>query len=47
MVLPLIAVAVGAGVGGAAFAIKNLYHVCQPNEILIFAGSSQVMNGRD
>ncbi len=47
MVLPLIAVAVGAGVGGAAFAIKNLYHVCQPNEILIFAGSRQPMNGSD
>ncbi len=47
MVLPLIAVAVGAGVGGAAFAIKNLYHVCQPNEILIFAGSRQAVAGRD
>ncbi len=47
MVLPLIAVAVGAGVGGAAFAIKNLYHVCQPNEILIFAGSRQPVNGRN
>jgi len=47
MVLPLIAAAVGAGIGGAAFAIKNLYHVCQPNEILIFAGSRHAVGDRE
>jgi flotillin len=30
------------GLGGSAgwFVIKNLYHICQPSEVLIFAGSS-------
>lgn len=45
MVLPLIAVVAGGVIGGTAFAIKKLYHVCQPNEILIFAGSRQPITG--
>lgn len=45
MVLPLIAVVAGGVIGGTAVAIKNLYHVCQPNEILIFAGSRQPITG--
>jgi flotillin len=31
----------GLGVGAGALVIRNLYYICQPNEVLIFAGSSQ------
>lgn len=30
----------GAGTGTGFFVIRNLYYICQPNEVLIFAGSS-------
>lgn len=29
----------GAGSGAGLFVIRNLYYICQPNEVLIFAGS--------
>lgn len=29
------------GTGAGVFVIKNLYYICQPNEVLIFAGSSR------
>jgi flotillin len=32
--------------GSGYFIIKNLYYICQPNEILIFAGGSQRMGDR-
>lgn len=38
--IALIAV-LGAGSGAGLFVIRNLYYICQPNEILIFAGSSR------
>ena len=31
----------GLGTGAGVFVIKNLYYICQPNEVLIFAGSSR------
>lgn len=31
----------GVGTGAVALAIRNLYYICQPSEVLIFAGSSQ------
>ena len=41
----LIILLVAAGLG--SFSIKSLYYICQPNEVLIFAGSSRKMgNGR-
>ncbi len=41
----LIILLVAAGLG--SFSIKNLYYICQPNEVLIFAGSSRkVGNGK-
>jgi flotillin len=30
----------GLGTGAGALVIRNLYYICQPNEVLIFAGSS-------
>lgn len=33
-------------VGLGSLSIKNLYHICQPNEVLIFAGSSRQMGDR-
>jgi len=32
--------------GLSTFTIKNLYYICQPNEVLIFAGSSRKMGDR-
>ncbi len=41
----LIILLVAAGLG--SFSIKSLYYICQPNEVLIFAGSSRKMgNGK-
>ncbi len=38
--------ALGLGTGSAWFVIRNLYYVCQPSEVLIFAGTStQLPNG--
>ena len=31
----------GVGTGAGALVIRNLYYICQPNEVLIFAGSSR------
>ncbi len=37
----------GVGTGAGIFVIRNLYYICQPNEILIFAGSSrELADGR-
>jgi flotillin len=33
----------GLGTGAGVFAIRNLYYICQPNEVLIFAGSSRAL----
>lgn len=46
MVLPIL-IGGAIAVGGAAFAIRNLYHICQPNEVLIFAGSRDRIAGSD
>ncbi|NJM97929.1 MAG: flotillin family protein [Phormidesmis sp. RL_2_1] len=38
---------IGIGASGAiALTVKNLYYVCQPNEVLIFAGGSQRSGNR-
>lgn len=34
----------GAGTGASVFVIRNLYYICQPNEVLIFAGSSHTLS---
>ncbi|MEL6327687.1 MAG: flotillin family protein, partial [Cyanobacteria bacterium J06626_23] len=31
----------GAGAGVTSLIIRNLYYICQPNEVLIFAGSTR------
>lgn len=31
----------GAGTGAGAMVIRNLYYICQPNEVLIFAGPTR------
>jgi flotillin len=37
----------GVGTGAAVLVIRNLYYICQPSEVLIFAGSScQASDGR-
>ncbi len=37
----------GVGTGAGFFVIRNLYHICQPSEVLIFAGSTrQIPGGR-
>lgn len=42
-----LAAILGAGTGASVFVIRNLYYICQPNEVLIFAGSSrQLADGR-
>jgi flotillin len=33
----------GLGTGATVFIIRNLYYVCQPSEVLIFAGSSRTV----
>ncbi|MEW6492146.1 MAG: SPFH domain-containing protein [Cyanobacteriota bacterium] len=38
----------GAGTGAGFFVIRNFYFICQPSEMLIFAGNrTQVSEGRD
>lgn len=34
----------GLGTGATVFVIRNLYYVCQPSEVLIFAGSSRTLS---
>ncbi|MBD3885302.1 flotillin family protein [Phormidium tenue FACHB-886] len=34
----------GAGTGAGFFVIRNLYYICQPNEVLIFAGNSHELD---
>ena len=34
----------GLGTGASILVIKNYYHICQPSEVLIFAGNSQKSN---
>ncbi len=46
MVLPIL-IGGALAVGGATFAIRNLYHICQPNEVLIFAGGRQPVTGSE
>lgn len=36
----------GLGVGAGFLVIRNLYYICQPNEVLIFAGSSRQIDGQ-
>ncbi|NER39640.1 MAG: flotillin family protein [Oscillatoria sp. SIO1A7] len=40
VILLLIAI-MGIGTGAGAFVIRNLYYICQPSEVLIFAGSTK------
>mgnify|MGYP001791750868 CR=1 FL=1 len=44
----LIAIAAlgGLAAGGISLTIKNLYYICQPNEVLIFAGGKQTVGDR-
>ncbi|MBZ8183252.1 flotillin family protein [Oscillatoria salina] len=35
----------GLGTGSIVFSIRNLYYICQPSEVLIFAGSSSKIKG--
>ncbi|EAW38441.1 flotillin family protein [Lyngbya sp. PCC 8106] len=37
----------GLGTGAGAFIIRNLYYVCQPSEVLIFAGGHQRVEERE
>ncbi|NET49982.1 MAG: flotillin family protein, partial [Merismopedia sp. SIO2A8] len=39
-IIVLLAIA-GAGMTTASLIIRNLYYICQPNEVLIFAGGAQ------
>ncbi|MEL7141053.1 MAG: SPFH domain-containing protein [Cyanobacteria bacterium J06554_3] len=36
----------GLAAGGISLTIKNLYYICQPNEVLIFAGGKQKLGDR-
>ncbi|HAG81218.1 MAG TPA: flotillin family protein, partial [Cyanobacteria bacterium UBA12227] len=49
--MEIIALLVGIfclGTGAGVFVIRNLYHICQPSEVLIFAGSKhQIPGGRE
>jgi flotillin len=40
ILLALIAIG-GLGIGAGTLVIRNLYYICQPNEVLIFAGSAR------
>ena len=40
IILALLAV-FGVGTGAGVFVIRNLYYICQPSEVLIFAGGSR------
>ena len=41
-----ILILLGLASGSGYFIIKNLYYICQPNEVLIFAGNKQVQDNR-
>jgi flotillin len=42
-----LAAILATGTGAGVFVIRNLYYICQPNEVLIFAGGSRrLANGR-
>lgn len=43
--MPILILLLLAG-GLGTFTIKNLYYICQPNEVLIFAGSTRKTDGR-
>ncbi len=43
--MPILILLLLAG-GLGTFTIKNLYYICQPNEVLIFAGSARKTDGR-
>jgi len=43
--MPILVLLLLAG-GLGTFTIKNLYYICQPNEVLIFAGSARKTGGR-
>ncbi|MEL6553992.1 MAG: SPFH domain-containing protein [Cyanobacteria bacterium J06621_11] len=43
--MPILILLMLAG-GLGTFTIKNLYYICQPNEVLIFAGSTRKSDGR-
>ncbi len=45
--MPFILAILATAAGSGYFIIKNLYYVCQPNEILIFAGTKQKSGDRD
>ena len=48
--MPIIAILLGIfglGAGSAVFVIRNLYYICQPSEILIFAGPQHQIPGED
>lgn len=36
----------GMGTGAGMWVIRNFYHICQPSEVLIFAGSKRQVAGR-
>lgn len=36
----------GLGTGAGAWIIRNFYHICQPSEVLIFAGAKRAVAGR-
>jgi flotillin len=44
--MPFLLLIMALASGSGYFIIKNLYYICQPNEILIFAGGSQRMGDR-
>ncbi|MEL6939575.1 MAG: SPFH domain-containing protein [Cyanobacteria bacterium J06598_1] len=43
--MPILILLMMAG-GLGTFAIKNLYYICQPNEVLVFAGSTRKMDNK-
>lgn len=43
----LILAALGGGTGAIIFVIRNLYYICQPSEVLIFAGGRRQVEGRE
>jgi flotillin len=44
IIIALVAV-LGAGTGAGLFIIRNLYYICQPSEVLIFAGGRRPVEG--
>jgi flotillin len=37
-------IALGAGTGAGTLVLRNLYYICQPSEVLIFAGSRRTLS---